>query len=410
MKKISSLIILMFLFSSLARAGGFQVALQGQIQGGMGLLGTGFLVGPSTLFYNPGGMSFLSNNYNLSVGMNPLISNVTFQYEEPSLYETTTDNPVGTPFTFYGTGKINEKISVGLGVYTPFGSSTVWGDNWRGKYIIQDISLQAIFIQPTVSYKITESLGIGAGFVYARGDVELHKALPLTGTDGEDGQATITGSTANYGFNAGVYFQPSEKLSLGLTYRSKIEMNIDDGDVEFDVPTSLSTYFPENNSYSTSLPLPASINFGLSYQVNEKIKVGADVNYVFWEDYKSLDFDFEKNTDVLTDLEQPKKYSNGAIYRIGMEYDMNEKINLRTGFYYDSPVANDEYYAPETPDAVKLGFTGGASYMAMENLSVDISFIYITGLEREATYKPENFGGTYKYNAFIPGLGVSYKF
>jgi len=410
MKKISSLIILMFLFSSLARAGGFQVALQGQIQGGMGLLGTGFLVGPSTLFYNPGGMSFLSNDYNLSVGMNPLISNVTFQYAEPSLYETTTDNPVGTPFTFYGTGKINEKISVGLGVYTPFGSSTVWGDDWRGKYIIQDISLQAIFIQPTVSYKITETLGIGAGFVYARGDVELHKALPLTGTDGEDGQATITGSTANYGFNAGIYFQPSEKISLGLTYRSKIEMNIDDGDVEFDVPTSLSTYFPENNSYSTSLPLPASINFGLSYQVNEKIKVGADVNYVFWEDYKSLDFDFEKNTDVLTDLEQPKKYSNGAIYRIGMEYDMNEKINLRTGFYYDSPVANDEYYAPETPDAVKLGFTGGASYMAMQNLSVDISFIYITGLEREATYKPENFGGTYKYNAFIPGLGVSYKF
>src|SRR6056297_1599870 len=171
MKKIPSLILLILILSSGIKAGGFQVALQGQIQGGMGLLGTGFLVGPSTLFYNPGGMSFLSSKYNVSLGMNPLISNVTFQYKEPSLYENTTDNPVGTPFTFYGTGKLNEKLSVGLGVYTPFGSSTVWGDDWRGKYIIQDISLQAIFIQPTVSYKITETLGIGAGFVYARGDV-----------------------------------------------------------------------------------------------------------------------------------------------------------------------------------------------------------------------------------------------
>jgi len=410
MKKIPSLILLILILSSGIKAGGFQVALQGQIQGGMGLLGTGFLVGPSTLFYNPGGMSFLSSKYNVSLGMNPLISNVTFQYKEPSLYENTTDNPVGTPFSFYGTGKLNEKLSVGLGVYTPFGSSTVWGDDWKGRYIIQDISLSTIFIQPTVSYKITESLGIGAGFIYARGNVELHKALPLSGTDGEDGQATISGTAANYGFNAGAYFQPSEKFSLGITYRSKIEMAIDDGDAKFDVPSSLSSYFPDNNSYSTSLPLPASVNLGLSYQLNEKIRLGADINYVFWEEYQSLNFDFEKNTDVLTDLEQPKKYSNGAIYRLGVQYNMNDKLDLRTGFYYDSPVANDEYYAPDTPDAVKLGFTGGASYNAMENLSIDLSFLYIIGLEREANYKPENFGGKYKYNAFIPGLGISYKF
>ena len=390
-------------------AGGYQVALQGQRQAGMGLLGTGFLTGPSIVFYNPGGMSFLQDELGLSLGVSPILSNVAFQYKEPSLYETTTDNPASTPFTLYAAGKLNEKLSLGLGVYTPFGSTTIWGDDWRGRYIIQDISLLSIFIQPTVSYKITNNLGIGVGFVYAYGDVTMHKGIPLEDQNGEEGQTTIEGTTSNYGYNAGLYFAPSDKLAIGITYRSKITMEMDNGDASFDVPTALASSFPDTK-YKTELPLPASINLGLSYKVNEKLSLGADFNYVFWEAYESLDFDFETNTEALQDVVQPKNYSNGAIYRVGMQYKVNEKITGRAGFYYDSPVLDDEYYAPETPDAVKLDFNRGISFSPTSNLSIDVSYLQIIGLERTVNYSPENFGGTYKYNAFIPGLGVSYKF
>jgi len=410
MKKGIFLLALLLTLSVTIRAGGFQVALQGQRQTGMGLLGTGFLQGPSIAFYNPGGMSFMQEKFAISMGISPIMSTVAFQYQQPSTYNTQTDNPVSLPFSFYGTGKISEKLSLGLGVYTPYGSSTVWGDDWRGKYIIQDISLLSIYIQPTLSYKITEQIGIGVGFIYAYGQVELNKALPLTDAEGETGQSNIEGSTANYGFNAGLYFQPSEQFSLGVTYRSKINMKVEKGDVTFDVPESMQSYFPADNSYNTELPLPASINVGASFQVNSKLRLGADFNYVFWSEYESLDFDFENNTDILTDLEQPKNYENGAIYRIGAEYNLSELLDIRAGFYYDSPVADEEYYAPETPDAKKLGLTAGLSIYPSEKLAIDLSFLYNIGLERTTYYKPENFGGTYKYNAFIPGIGVSYKF
>ncbi|MEA3504279.1 MAG: outer membrane protein transport protein [Bacteroidota bacterium] len=410
MRKITLLLSLFLMISYGVNAGGYQVGLQGQRQTGMGLIGTGFIVGPSTVFFNPGGMSFLDSKYSFSVGVSPIMSNVSFQYREPSAYEAQTDNPISFPFSLYMTGKVNDKLSLGLGIYTPYGSTTIWGDNWRGKYVIQDISLKAIYFQPTVSYKISDKFSAGVGFVITYGDVSLNKAIPLQNSNGQAGQSTIEGSGISYGFNAGLVFRPTDKLELGLTYRSEIMMSVEGGDATFDVPSSLSDLFPAKNKFDADLPLPASVNFGASYSVTEKFTLGVDVNYVFWSTYQTLDFDFETNTSALEDMSLEKNYSDGAIYRIGGEYLVNDMWTVRAGFYYDSPVVDDDYYAPETPDAVKLGFTGGLSFAPNDNFSIDVSYLYLTGLEREVNYTPEDFGGKYKYNAFIPGIGISYKF
>jgi long-chain fatty acid transport protein len=268
----------------------------------------------------------------------------------------------------------------------------------------------AIYFQPTISYKITETLGIGAGFIYAYGDVELNKGFPLQNQNGEEGQINVNGSTANYGFNAGLYFQPSETFSLGVTYRSEIMMEVEGGDATFSVPSSLATMFPETNKFNADLPMPASVNVGAAYGVSDQLTLALDVNYVFWSTYESLDFDFEENTASLQDLSQPKNYNDGAIYHIGAEYLFDETWTFRAGFYYDSPVVPDDYYAPETPDAVKLGYTAGLSFSPNRNLSVDASFLFVQGLERDVNYKPENFGGTYKYFGFVPGIGINYQF
>jgi long-chain fatty acid transport protein len=410
MKKLSILLIIGLMMSSNLMAGGFLVALQGQRQTGMAELGTGFLNGPSTLFFNPGGLSFLDDKFALELGISPIKSSVAFQYEAPSTYEAITDNPISLPFAFYATGKVNDKLSLGLGVYTPYGSSTVWGDDWVGRNILQDISLMTIYIQPTVSYQITDKLGIGIGLNYVYGSVTLNKGLPLQNTEGEEGQVNIEGSTSSFGFNAGIFFQATEKFSVGATYRSEVVMSVEGGDAKFDVPTSLATNFPPTNKFDAELPLPASYNLGFGYQVSDKLKLGFDVNYVIWSSYKSLDFDFYENTESLQDISQEKKYSDAFIYRIGGEYVVSEKFIARLGFYYDTPVADQNYYVPDTPDAHKFGYTAGFSFMPNEKFSIDASFLYVMALEREGNYLPENFSGTYKYNGIIPGIGINYKF
>lgn len=408
MKKALFALLFSTAAAGMLHAGSFQVGLQGQKQTGMGLIGTGFTLGPSAVFFNPGSLTFLEGQLSLSAGISPIFSSVSFQKTAPSLYEATTDNPMGTPFTLYGSGKLNDKLSIGLGVYTPFGSSTVYDDDWAGRFVIQNISLMSVFVQPTVSYKISEKLGVGVGFVYAYGKVSLEKAVPVNGQDGSEGKASLEGSTGNIGFNAGLSFRPNEKLELGLTYRSTVVMEIEDGTANFEVPAALASSFPAENTFSSRLPLPGSVNLGASYKFSEKFSAGFDFHYVFWSEYDSLVFDFGENTSSLDDSHNPRLLNDNFIVRVGGQYLMSEKFTIRAGAYYDSPAVDDDYYSPETPDAVKIGLTTGCTYKPNEKLDIDFSFLYVYGMEREVNYSPANFGGKYKYNALIPGIGIVY--
>lgn len=406
MRKI--LLPLMALLPMISVAGGFQVNLQGNQQTGMGHLGTGFYLGASSAFFNPAmmGLSESENKFNIEAGASFIISNITYQNQLTGVSEVT-DNPTGTPFYLYGTYKINDKFSAGLAVYTPFGSSVVWGDDWTGKNLIQDISLRAIFIQPTVSYVVNEKLRVGAGFTYVDGTVEINRALPAP--IGNNNTANLQGSTSAYGFNAGVYYQATEKISVGVTYRSQVDVELEDGDVDFTVDAALAASFPDTK-FDATLPLPATTSFGIGYQHSEKLLLSVEVNMVAWSAYESLDFDFKDNTTSLEDSENPRNYEDAMIFRLGAQYTLNENVNIRAGAYFDQSPITDEYFNPETPNSDNLGLTCGFSYEVGESFGVDASFLYIIGLERESEYQPSGFGGKYKSNSVIPGIGLHYNF
>jgi long-chain fatty acid transport protein len=385
-------------------AGGYQVRLQSNRSTGMGLTGTALQMGATSMFYNPGALAMLKTKTDFSLGASGIISRISFQKFESDLLAET-DNSMSTPFYFYGAGKINEKWSVGLAVYTPYGSSSKWEDDWAGRLLIQNIALQAIFFQPTIAFKINEKIGIGAGLVYATGKVELQKGLNY----GPDSYVKLNGNTSNIGFNAGLYFNASDKLSFGLNYRSEIMMEITGGDAEFNVPASVGATIPAENKFDATLPLPANLDFGIGYQATEKLLLSAEVNYVMWGTYKELEFKFENQGDILNSV-NPRDYKNTIIPRIGAEYVYSDLLTFRVGGYYDPSPTNEDYFTPETVSLDNIAFTLGVSITPTEKLSIDLSYLQISGLQSSKNYKPEQFGGTYKTAAYIPGIGVSYRF
>jgi len=387
-------------------AGGYQVNLQGNKQTGMGHLGTSFYLGASSTYFNPAMMGLDSNKLSFEVGGSAIFGSVTYQNQETGISEST-DNPVGTPFYFYGTYKINDKFSAGLGVYTPFGNSVDWGEDWSGKNLIQDISLSAIYIQPTLSYNISDNISFGAGLTYVLGSFEINRAAPLP--IGNNNSSNLQGDQTGIGFNAGIHFKATEKLSLGLTYRSQVDIELEDGDIDFTVDPALAASFPDGK-FAATLPLPATTTLGLAYQVNDKLLLSVEGSFVEWSAYKSLDFDFETNTSSLEDSKNPRNYEDAIIIRVGGQYMVKEGFALRAGFYYDQSPVTDEYFNPETPNSDNLGFTAGLSYNITDNFGVDASFLYIAGLERESEYKPAGFAGKYKGAVVIPGIGLNYKF
>lgn len=404
MRKLLLMALLGLFFSASMMGSGYQVRLQGNKQTGIGLIGTPFAYDASSMFYNPGSLAFYEGKFSVSAGVSGIFSRHIFQ-KEATAYQARTDNPVGTPFYAYVSGKIKNSIAIGVAVYTPFGSSAKWEDGWAGRYLIEDLSLRAIFIQPTVAYQYKEKFGIGAGFVYATGNFEINKALPYN----DNSSASLEGSSDAIGFNVGVFFRPIEKLNIGVDYRSKIIMKVTGGDATFTVPPALGGILPESNKFNAELPLPANLDIGLSYDVTEKLLLAVEVNWIQWNVYKSLDFTFEENGELL-DSENPREYKNTVIPRIGAQYKLNDMFAFRAGIYYDKSPTNEKYFTPETVSLNTIAFTLGASIQPVKGLSIDLSYLQLTGMKADKTYEPDNFSGTYKTMTFIPGIGLTYQF
>jgi len=407
MRRITILLLIIYIAATNTFGGGYQVGLHSARNIGMGLIGTSLTYDASSLFYNPGGVSFINEKFSFSGGVSLLFARTTYQAKNV-VYQANMEHELNTPFYFYGAYKIIDDLSIGLAVNTPYGLSMAWSSDWKGRFLIQNAAFKAITFQPTLSWKIKDIIGFGAGLVISYGDVDLNKAIPLEDASGE-GQMNITGSTTRFAFNAGIMVHPMKGLNIGIDYRSRIDMRVEKGDATFTVPASVSANFPAN-TVDVTLPLPANLDFGASYEINDKIMIGINLNYVFWSAYDSLIFDFKTETPAIGRTSQPKLYENRLITRLGVQWKINKLIVVRAGGYYDpSPVPAD-YLDPMLPSTNEIGLTCGLSIYPVKGFSIDAAFEYLMGSEREDTYAPENFSGTYNSAFYIPCIGLTYNF
>lgn len=412
MRKLFSL-TLMALASSTAFAGGYRVSIQGQKQLAMGHTGVAVVNSAETAFFNPAGMAYLDNKFNLSVGGSALFAKVRFQ--ENTFNTTSSSDNLGTPFNAYATYKLTDWLTAGLAIYTPYGSAVDWDQNWQGAYLVNNIDLKAIFVQPTVSVRVGDHFSIGGGPIYATGSVTFNRNLYASNTtfqvDGDPTDLTIEAKGISaWGYNIGMMFNPTDKIRLGLNYRSEITMEARDGDANFDDVPDFAQTTLTNTTFDADLPLPAEVTAGISVQVTDKWLFAFDFNHTMWSAYKSLNVKF--NNGLPTSV-NPRNYKDASTYRFGTQYKANDKFTFRAGYYFDESPVQDGYFAPETPRNDSNAFTGGLTYQINNKFGVDFSFLYIHFDEIDNSYDHNpngNFAGTYKSVVFSPGVGITYGF
>jgi len=415
MKKVLTVLAL-GLSLSVTYAGGYRVSLQGQKSLAMGHTGVAVINSSESVFFNPASLVYLEDKLNISAGVSGVFSNIAYQNSDTGDF-VRSDSPMGTPLYLYASYKATDWLSVGLGVYTPYGSEVKYEDDWVGSHLVNNIDLKAIYIQPTVSVKLSDMWSVGGGPIYVIGSVNFNRNLnrTLTDLDGNRSNVTVdaTGIT-NWGWVASTLFTPAKNFHIGATYRSEIIMEADNGDATFqNIPDSPLTPF-KDTSFKATLPLPAELTLGMSYTAMDKWTFAFDYNRAFWDVYKSLDIDFADPN--IPDSNNPRNYKNSSIYRFGVQYDIAKMFTLRTGYYFDESPVQKGYFAPETPRNDSNNYTAGVTVNIGDHLQIDASFLYSHFKEVNASYdhykesgKPVPFGGTYKTNAFVPGLGVTYK-
>ena len=383
----------------------FQVNLQGQKQTAMAGAGTGVALDEAAVFFNPGAVSFLKEN-GIQAGISPLYLKTAFRETGSNITEYNKDK-LATPVMGYAVfGSPEGRLRFGLGIYTPFGGAMHWEENWTGKYTVTSLDLQAIYIQPTLSYKITDNIGIGAGLVYSMGKVDLRRAVPLTLSNGETGTAKLKGDTHDFGWNAGIYVKTISGVSIGVTHRSQVTAKVKDGDATFSVPDALISSFP--TKFTAELPLPATSSIGFGFYPSEKTTIAFDVNWVHWNKYKELAFNYDNN-DRIEDTKSPRNYHDAAALRLGIQNQTTSRLALRAGIGYAFTPVSEGYVTPEVPDADRLLLSAGLGYKASDRFSIDLSFLYENVKARSERNIETGLDGEFKTVAYIPGISLSYK-
>ena len=440
-------------------------------QGAMGHVGVAMKLGSESMHFNPAGLVFMKKPMDMSLGGTAVFSNISYKKDG---YTAKTDNPVSTPLYVYAGFKIYDNFAAGISFTTPYGSTIAWDKNWAGAHLVQDISLKAYSLQPTLSYKILDNLSVGAGMMIDFGKVELSRALMPMGKLGQMAQemaagfggmenllqkypqlaptveaigkyndvapvsATLTGkSSVRLGYNIGALWDIDNRWSVGVSYRSKIRMKVKRGTAELNyanetefkakILAPVNQLLPllgkdqvvipplDEGTFRAEMPLPSNFNVGLTFRPTDRWIVSGEVQFVGWGAYKELAIQFTENVLNGYNITATKDYKNTRIYRIGGEFKATGRLDVRAGVYFDESPVRTNNYNPETPGMNKLGLSAGFSFRPMDYLSVDVAMVYTQGFSRNGSYTDAlnpvpPFEGRYSSSAFFPSFGLSFSF
>ena len=356
----------------------------------------------SFAFHNPAGMTRLDGNQ-LSLGIGVLNGTTKFDADPNTSFSGGNGgNQTGfAPFLgSHGMLSLTDDLKVGMSVFSVAGASLDPNNNWAGRFQLEKISLLTITANPSIGYRVTDWLSVGAGFQAMYADMEFKLAAPpINPPAGGDGRVKVDGNDWAFGYNFGALFELSPRTRVGVTYVSKMEPSFD-GDLS--VKTGAGAGFSADSELKFTFP--QLVRVGAYHELNEQ---WALLGTVGWEDWSSFD-SFEISTDlggqsIETDWKDTYHFSGGVHYRPTKDW------LLQAGITYDtSPVSNSNRSA-EIPMDRQIRYAVGVQHQFTERMSLGGSFEYID--LGNAKISSSGLQGDYQDNRILAfGIHMSYTF
>jgi long-chain fatty acid transport protein len=326
---------------------------------------------PSAIFYNPAGITQLPGTQ-VMIGTSIVYLDTVFQSGTTGESTQLQDQFPIVPH-FYITHRFkqwDERLSIGLGVFTPFGIVVDWPDNWQGRFDSTNAKLRVTIYQPTVAFQATKDLSLAAGLRIA--DVaaafERQFAVPASGIG--ESKLRAHDLTANpIGWNVGLLYHVTDTTSVGLQFKSEIQAKLD-GSADFTGPASLAF---SNTGFHSSIKLPPQLVVGISTKIIPRWTFNADIEWEGWRTLGSLPLSFDGTASALNSP-GPRLWTNSYVFRFGGEFAATDRIAIRGGYFYDQTPIPDNTFDPNIPNANLHAITTGLGYK-WSATSLDVAYL-----------------------------------
>jgi long-chain fatty acid transport protein len=424
----------------------------------------------STIFYNPAGLSRLEGTQ-ISAGATVVVPHSTYKDTGSTHFTgaptggTAADgyapDAVAAP-SLYISKKLNDQWAVGLGMFVPYGAKLDYGNNWNGRYALSNIKLEAITLNPSVSWKLNQHHAFGFGIDAEHMKAELGQAVDVPGSiaalssgagaaqgallikqiaalggnpallkTAGDAHGSNDGQDWGWGFNLGYLFTLDENTRFGLAYRSSVSHQLKGSTVwDFSQVTTdpivnkvlAAASHKVNSAALVSLRTPETLSANVFHQFDSKWAGMADVTFSRHNRMGDLDIQFPGTGEGNEVIRQ--QWKNTVRVSLGGNYAYSENLTLRAGVAYDeSPVKSAELTHPALPDSDRMQYSFGANWKLSPRSSIDLAYSFLDFKDAKINYtnqcnplattctgNGETTRGVYKTHLSLVGIAYNYKF
>ena len=276
---------------------------------------------------------------------------------------------------------IGDRFNVGLAVQAPYNFTTKYLADDFARYDALTSELRSANISLVAAAKVTDWLDIGAGFDAQYAKATLSSALPnapipavlspaYVVSPSTDGRNQLEGDGWNYGWNAGAQMHFG-KLDLGLSYRSKIEHELE-GTVNISGLTGALAAANVSADGVASFNTPWYATVSARYAVNDRLTLNAQVNQIGWSEFDAIRVTYGANgrSTIVQDYDD---VTTGAI---GFDYKIDPSMTFRAGLGYDPTPTSDDHRTARIPDGDRWLYAAGLS-KTMGSMTFDGAVTYI---------------------------------
>lgn len=344
------IVLLSLVAPGTASGAAFLIYNQDARANGMGMAVASSIDNPSAVFYNPAQLPY-RKGFGGSFGNTVIIPATYFEDSRTGkkTYAKAATHRLPSVFIKY----TEKDLSFGLGVFSPFGLSTQWPDNWTGKYAITFAEIKTTFVNPVIAYRVNDFLSLGFGISLVQSSVTMKNAVDLSSIGLSDGRASLKGDGKGVGYNAGCTITLPAEFTLAFTYRSATPIRYK-GKASLYMPPPLVS---SATRASTRITLPFLAVFGLAKDVGP-LTLEGDILYTGWSSLRGYSV---ASDDKTADAYYSKKWRNVPSFAFGFNYRWTKSFEIRGGYMHDRSPVPAQTLGPELPDATRNIFTLGTT-------------------------------------------------
>jgi len=357
---------------------------------------------------NPAGMTGLDDSEML-VGMQLVVPEIEFEsfVAEAGGNDGGNAGAVAAIPSYFYVRPLNEHWRFGFSIVAPFGGGFDFGDNFVGRYAVEEVVLQGMALSPSFAYQLNESVSIGFGASITYTLMEMDIAINQSAIGAPDGKVELADAT-DLGVQpfVGLQWQYSDDGLFGLVYRAEMEVDLE-GDLRV---TDLALPLMPQSTFSMGWDNPQLLEIGIRYRLSDEWTITANAD---WEDWSAF------SNSLLTVNEAPmgpvvvsldRNWKDTYKVGIGAIRRLSNGANIAFGAAYDSSPVDDVDRTVDLPsdEQVRLSIAWGRDRGGRHAWGVGATWLWLGDGKVDQVAGGQRFAGDFAKNWTL-FIGVMYQ-